>query len=215
MPQDKQDNSHELRYIKHAVEVREHEGKPRLVGYAARFNEESHILAGNFREVLSPGAFTETLADEANDVLALYNHDTGALLGRESAGTLRLVEDKEGLMYSIDPPDTQLGRDTVELVRSGNLAGASFAFRSHEDDEEYHRDGEHAVRTIRRLTLYEISLVANPAYPTSTAAVRERAQQVINETAEPVPQEQVQGATISASPLAKAEQVARWIRREC
>jgi HK97 family phage prohead protease len=216
MDREQQDRSHELRYIKHAVEVREHEGKPRLVGYAARFNEESHILAGNFREVLSPGAFTETLADETNDVLALYNHDTGALLGRESAGTLRLVEDNEGLMYSIDPPDTQLGRDTVELVRSGNLAGASFAFRSHEDDEEYHRDGEHAVRTIRRLTLYEISLVANPAYPTSTAAVRERAQRFIDETTEPTTEQEAHlGTVISPSPLAKAEQVARWIRREC
>ena len=86
-----QNDTIELRSIDHTVELREENGKPRLVGYAARFNEESHVLAGGFREVLLPGAFTETLADENNDVLALYNHDTGALLGRESAGTLRLL----------------------------------------------------------------------------------------------------------------------------
>ena len=202
-------DSRELRSLQHTVEIREEDGRPRLVGYAARFNEESHILAGGSREVLLPGAFTEPLSDEATDVLALYNHDTGALLGRVSAGTLRLIEDDAGLMYSIDPPDTQLGRDTVALVKSGNLSNASFAFRTHEDDEEYHRDGDQAVRRIKRLQLFEISLVANPAYPTSTAAVRQRAADCL---AEPVAAEQPKPKT--ASPLHQAENRARWLRRE-
>lgn len=203
-----QNDTIELRSIEHTVELREENGSPRLVGYAARFNEQSHVLAGGFREVLLPGAFSETLADEQNDVLALYNHDTGALLGRESAGTLRLFEDEQGLMYSIDPPDTQLGRDTVALVKAGNLKGASFAFRAHEEDEEYHRDGEQAIRTIRKLQIFEISIVGSPAYPTSTAAVRQRCADLF---AQPEP---VETKPAKVSPLAQAQHVARWLRRE-
>lgn len=206
-----QNDTRELRSIDHTVELREENGKPKLVGYAARFNEESHVLAGGFREVLLPGAFTETLADEKNDVLALYNHDTGSLLARESAGTLRLLEDEQGLMYSIDPPDTQLGRDTVALVRAGNLKGASFAFRAHEDDEEYHRDGEQAIRTIKRLQIFEISIVSSPAYPTSTAAVRQRCADLFAEP-EPAAESDIKKSWVS--PLAQAAHVARWLRRE-
>ena len=206
-----QNDTLELRSIEHTVELREENGKPKLTGYAARFNEASHVLAGGFREILLPGAFSETLADDQNDVLALYNHDTGALLGRESAGTLRLHEDEQGLMYSIDPPDTQLGHDTVALVAAGNLKGASFAFRAHPDDEEYHRDGEQAIRTIKRLQVFEISIVSSPAYPTSTAAVRQRCADLFAKS-EQVAQGDITKAR--SSPLAQAQHVARWLRRE-
>ena len=55
-----------------------------LSGYAALFNTET-VIAGLFREVIAPGAFTESL--KTADVVARFNHDENRLLGRTSAGT--------------------------------------------------------------------------------------------------------------------------------
>jgi hypothetical protein len=48
---------------------------------------------------------------KASDVRALVDHDTGRVIGRTSAKTLRLSEDDTGLRAEIDLPDTTDGRD--------------------------------------------------------------------------------------------------------
>ena len=68
----------ELRFAQNEGEA------PKIVGYAARFNQLSDVL-GNFREQIMPGFFDGI---EADDVRALFNHDPNYVLGRSSAGTL-------------------------------------------------------------------------------------------------------------------------------
>ena len=104
-----------------------------LTGYAAVYNRLSMPLregGSAFREVIRPGAFDRILTRQRGkqDVVALLNHDSNMILGRTSSGTLELSSDDKGLRYTVTPPDTQVGRDTLELVRRRDLRGSSFAF---------------------------------------------------------------------------------------
>ncbi|QBZ73374.1 capsid maturation protease [Streptomyces phage Heather] len=142
-------------------------------GYAYRFNELSHDLGG-FRERIVPGAGAPSLRQ--NDVIATFNHNVNALLGRTSADTLRVGEDREGGWYEIDLPDTTTGRDVAALLKRGDLRGSSFTFRvldggqrrSDEDDPETGLP----VREITAMDVRELGPVVNPAYPTTQAALR-------------------------------------------
>jgi hypothetical protein len=86
---------------------------PRIVGHAAVFDQLSEKLGWGFREIIRPGAFTQTLKDK-DDVRALVDHDPSKILGRTTAGTLDLREDKKGLAVDIDTPDTTVGRDITQ-----------------------------------------------------------------------------------------------------
>jgi uncharacterized protein len=60
-----------------------------LEGYAAVFNTPA-LIAGTFREVILPGAFTRAL-QELQNVAMLVNHDANLILGRTRSGTLVLL----------------------------------------------------------------------------------------------------------------------------
>ena len=149
------------------LELREVEGKtPMIVGHAAVFNSESRDLGG-FIEVIAPGAFA---GHEDLDVKALNNHDTGQVLGRNTAGTLRLREDDTGLAFEIDPPDTSFARDLAVSLERGDITQTSFGFRTITDKWET-RDGMD-YRTLEKVELLEISIVPFPAYPDTDVAMR-------------------------------------------
>ena len=76
-----------------------------IVGHAAVFDKPAHLFPG-YTEVVRAGAFTKTLKE--GDSRALWNHDTNQVLGRASAGTLELHEDKKGLAIHIDPVQQDL-----------------------------------------------------------------------------------------------------------
>lgn len=136
-----------------------HEG--RLTGYAAVFNVLSAEL-GRFRERIAPGAFKRSLA--GGDIRAFWNHDTAQVLGRTAAGTLRLEEDDTGLRFSIDLPDTQIGRDALVSVKRGDVSGMSFGFSVPEKGDRWENSGGNLVRTLLDVDLFEVSVVAFPAY---------------------------------------------------
>lgn len=137
-----------------------------IAGYAAVFNSVADI-GGAFREQIAPGAFAKSLSD---DVRALFDHDTGHVLGRTKSGTLRLAEDARGLAVEIDLPDTQTGRDLRESMARGDIDGMSFGFRVTKQD--WDETGEIPLRTIRELELFEVSVVTFPAYADTEVALR-------------------------------------------
>lgn len=145
------------------AEIRGHSGGRGLEGYASVFNVEARI--GDYVERVMPGAFRQTLA-ENRDILALANHETNQILGRTAAGTLKLAEDSRGLHFSISElPETGYAADILALVRSGNIGGASFAFRPRPGGEVW--AGKN--RSLTNLHLFEVSVISGmPAY-TGTA----------------------------------------------
>jgi len=155
---------------------------PKIVGYASVFNSLSSDLGG-FREKIERGAFKESLENN-DEVHALFNHDNNKLLGRRGAGTLRLWEDDHGLRIEIDPPNTSDGRDVVELLRRGDLISMSFGFYNVTDSWET-VDGED-VRTVKKASIFDISVVTTPAYSATEVAVRSlevfRAEAIVEET---------------------------------
>ena len=136
-------------------------------GYAALFNTKADI-GGYFTETIAPGAFSETI--KSSDVRALIDHDSGRVIGRSTAGTLRLQEDDKGLAVEIDLPDTSDGRDLAVQLDRGDISGMSFGFRVTHD--EWDETGDIPARTIHKVELYEVSAVAFPAYDDTTIALR-------------------------------------------
>jgi len=161
----------ERRFLAQPVEIRaetDNEGE-KIVGYGAVFESRSENLGG-FTEIIEKGAFDNVLDQ---DVRGLFNHDPNYVLGRQSAGTLKLSVDERGLKYEIDPPATDTIRDLVmEPMKRGDISGSSFGFIV--DDDEWTEGDDGAVtRTIKSVrSLMDVGPVTFPAYPETGAAMR-------------------------------------------
>jgi HK97 family phage prohead protease len=161
----------ERRFHQGPLTVRADEGAaPEITGYAAVFN--SIIDLGWYSEVIRPGAFARAIR-EHHDVRALVNHDASLLLARTKSHTLELAEDEIGLFVRILPPDTQLARDTTELVRRADLDGMSFAFMTRRDNWRFEAGQE--LREILDVDLVDVSLVTFPAYEATAGLLALRA----------------------------------------
>lgn len=156
----------ETRDFEAGFEVRESENGMTFYGYAAKFNSRSENLGG-FYEVIEPGAFGRSLKSR-NDVKLLVNHDTGRVLASSRSKTLRLYEDSVGLRVEADLPNTTDGRDMAELLKRGDLSSMSFGFNVIKD--AWNSEGD--MRTLKSVRLFEVSIVAFPAYQATEASVR-------------------------------------------
>lgn len=166
-------------YTVRNVETRqEDDGKMRLSGYAAVFNDPSVPLP--FSERIAPGAFRKTLS-ETPDVRLLINHE-GLPLARTKNNTLTLSEDEVGLRFDAELPDTSEARDLYTLIQRGDVDQMSFAFRVIRQKWNIDR----TERTLTEVSLADgdVSVVTYPAYPTTTVEAREhlaRAIQAVKE----------------------------------
>lgn len=165
----------EIRYLAGLVELRVSSDGQKLGGYALKFNRYSQNLGG-FVEQIAPGALTKTLAD-GGDVLARFQHEDNYLLGRTSAGTLRLSVDAIGLQYEVDLPDTSYARDLAALAARGDVRHSSFAFRVMPDGEQWGFTGQgFPLRTITELGLADVAPVVQPAYLDTSTGLRNLAE---------------------------------------
>lgn len=165
-------NKTETRELTGKIELRENgEGKRMLTGYAVKWEKKSKVLGflRKFREQFKKGAFTESL--EKDDQLFLWSHDPSKVLGRTKNGTLRLEEDDIGLRFELDLPNTTLGNDAYETIKRGDVDGVSFGFKV-EADEIQDADDDLPLRTVTKARLFEVSVVAFPAYPDSEVSAR-------------------------------------------
>jgi HK97 family phage prohead protease len=176
-----------------SVELRayktEEESRMLVEGYAIVFNSESRDLGG-FTEVVKENALDKAL-ERNTDVLALYGHDYQNVLGRQSANTLQLEKDERGIKFTLDLPNTQLGRDVYTLVERGDLKGNSFGFTVEKDS--WDKKGDKVIRTIEQVRdLFEISIVSLPAYE-ATELVKRNFEEFAEDITEAIPEDIADG----------------------
>lgn len=150
------------------IELREGQGdEMALVGYAARFNQQSRNLGG-FVETIAPGAFTQSLKDQ-DDVKVTFNHDPNQVLGRTKSGTATVEQDADGLKFrcQLDPTNT-MHRNLYASVKRGDIDECSFAFTVNKDGQQWAESNGNedffAVRTLTSVKLIDVSAVTYPAY---------------------------------------------------
>ena len=117
------------------------------------------------RETLDTGAFADYLADQANELAVLWQHDYSKPLGRRSMGHLEIDDGPDALSVRLLAwPETSWGTDARAAKDAGLLGGASPRLVV---SGQYYADG---VRHVSRSALPELSMVTIPAY--SGSAVR-------------------------------------------
>lgn len=143
-----------------------------IEGYGSVFNSRSVDLGG-FYEIIAPGAFDGVI--ERSDVKCYLDHnpERGILArSRNGKGSLELGLDERGLTYAFDAPHTNLGDEVVEGLKRGDYSQSSFAFTVESETWSKEEDGTY-LRTINKIgNLYDVSIVANPAYTDTEVALR-------------------------------------------
>lgn len=159
-----QTRSHELKF-----ETREEAGDLYISGYFAVFHSEYEIFQGA-TESIDPEAFDGALSD---DIRCLNDHDTRIVLGRTKAGTLTLKTDSRGLWgeVKINPNDRD-AMNLYERVKRGDVDQCSFGFDILEEDFEDRGNSVHW--TIKKVRLYEVSVVTFPAYEETSVTARKK-----------------------------------------
>ena len=122
---------------------------------------DTMIPRAGYQLLFRQGAFAECLKSKRCDVVALLQHESEKLLGRQSAKTLSVRDSKEGLHCSIKLPETALGRDTWTSVERGDLRQMSIGFDFIEDSWEV-VNGK-STRVVSKAWIDEVSLVTWPA----------------------------------------------------
>jgi len=152
------------------AEIRADSDKKVIQGYAARFNSLSELLYGQFKEVIRPGAFSQSLQN--NDIRALFEHNSAYVLGRNKAGTLKLSEDEQGLAVEIEPPQTAWAKDLIQSIERGDINQMSFGFRVNAD--KWTQKGSEYIRELTEIDLFEVSVVTFPAYTETSISIAKR-----------------------------------------
>ena len=135
------------------------------------FDSASEDLS-RFTESIAAGSSDDVLSSDP-DVRGLSNHDSSRLLGRTSAGTMRLLQDAKGLRYEIDVADTVPSRDTVTSIKRGDTTGSSFAFNV--KAEKWKTVDGSQQRMITAIgELFDVGTVTFAAYPSSVAKASKR-----------------------------------------
>jgi HK97 family phage prohead protease len=161
------------------AEIRSDADGLKVEGYAAVFGEETDI-GGMFREVIERGAFADAIGRD--DVVFLINHD-GLPLARTRSGTLKLTEDDHGLKIetTLDPEDPDV-KSIAGKMKRGDLDKMSFAFFP--EIQEWDEEGDTPLRTIKKASLHDVSIVTSPAYEGTEIALRSLAASRPSESAQ-------------------------------
>lgn len=161
--------AYQVRSTQSKFETREADGEMYISGYFAVFNSEYEMWPGAV-ESIADTAFDGALAD---DIRCLIDHETRLVLGRNKAGTLTLKVDTRGLWGEVRiNPNDQDAVNLYERVKRGDVDQCSFGFDIL--DEEFEDRGDSVKWTIKKVKLYEVSVVTFPAYEETSVSARKR-----------------------------------------
>lgn len=150
------------------------DGGQTITGYAAVFYDGTpateYELWNGLVERVFPDAFMNALA-RPDDVRGLFNHDPNEIIGRNTAGTMRLSTDSTGLKYEIDMPKTADAEKIRVAIERGDVSGSSFSFDV-EKQTFVVESKDLEVREIHGVFLFDVGPVVFPAYTGTTAGTR-------------------------------------------
>lgn len=150
--------------------TRAEDGNLYIEGYFAVFDSEYRMWE-NAIETIDEDAFNETVD---GDVRALVNHDSTLVLGRTTAGTLTLRVDRTGLWGSIlINQSDQDAMNLYERVKRGDVSQCSFGFDILDQSTEVMENGT-TVWRLKKVELYEVSVVTFPAYEDTSVIARKK-----------------------------------------
>ena len=130
----------QIRTIESKFQIREDGEEKRIEGYFSVFDSNYEIAPG-LTESVDAHAFDRALSED--DVRALINHDTSLVLGRTTAGTLKLRTDDHGLWGSIlINPNDQDAMNLYSRVKRGDVSQCSFGFEVRDENAEFSEDGD-------------------------------------------------------------------------
>ena len=139
-----------------------------IEGYFAVFGSTYDIGPG-LSESIDPAAFDDTIS---GDIRCLTDHDTRLVLGRTSAGTFELSVDSHGLFgRALVNPNDQDAVNVHARIERGDVDQASFGFDILDEEADYREDGS-VHWTIKKVKLYECSVVTFPAYQETNISAR-------------------------------------------
>lgn len=179
------------RYNPSDVAARSVEGSadlPPITGLAAVYFDPANLEGTEYRVRHNlveriPAGLLDQHVGEDREILGLRDHDENLFLGRRSSKTLKTQITSRGLEYEIRTPNTQEGRDTLELIHRGDISGSSFSMlRAKAMMSVEKRSGEVVyVRTITRMdAVHDLGPVLYPAYSGTSANIGARSCGVTN-----------------------------------
>jgi HK97 family phage prohead protease len=148
-----------------------------IEGYPIVFNQETDM--GDWREIIDPSAAED--ATLFRDVALMIGHDFAMIPLAHSRrnnenSTMQLTPDEHGVHMRavLDTPNNPRAKEAYSAVDRGDISGMSFAFVVNREHWE-ELDSEKPLRRITGFSkIFEVSLVAFPAYPgTSVQAASE------------------------------------------
>jgi HK97 family phage prohead protease len=139
------------------LEIR-NEASRKIGGLAIPINQPVDVLP-NLKEVWLPGS----ISYHERGVRLLLLHNPSTPLCSTVSGKLSLELRDDGLHFEAELPNTTLGNDCLELVRTGELYGVSPGFVC--DDSKWSYSDKYDLRQIVKCRVSEISLTNIPAYP--------------------------------------------------
>jgi HK97 family phage prohead protease len=168
-----------------------------LEGYAAVFNAWTDIRdqMGTYKERIAPGAFKRSIG-QRTPVLQ-FDHGQHPLIGSLPLGSLSVLrEDRNGLFVRARLSDNWLIEPVRDAIRDGGIDGMSFRFKV--IDEEWGREGDQELRTIKEVELLELGPVVFPAYRQTSVAVRSLVGALDDETRTELVRELLEGVDLDA-----------------
>lgn len=130
-----------------------------ITGYFSTYDREPD----SYGDIIAPGAFTDTIKariESGHPFPLCWNHNLDQIVG--AVDPAAIVDTKKGPLMEAVFFDTPLAQEKRELVKSGVVYQFSFAYDVLDSATVTLEDGT-KVNELRKLELYEVSIVPIPA----------------------------------------------------
>ena len=177
-----------------SLEVRQDEDGGRSIAGRFPYGKTAVLSDGGRKgrprkEKFAPKAFSHRVEDPKEEIHLLVGHDFDKPLASKLSDSLTLEDTEEALSFEArlapEVAETQHAKDTLAMIGAGLAVGLSPGFRlpperAVEDAEEVEREPDNPdqgqngaiIRTVKAALLYELSIVAKPAFEEAQVEAR-------------------------------------------